>query len=87
MPPEQRPRTLAEKLERLFQTITGKTAPVLGEEWRAALPRTPADLSDDAMTDYEDTSILWWGAFGGGIGGAGALGITWWRKRAKRRVP
>jgi hypothetical protein len=74
--------------ERLFQTITGKTAPVLGAEWRATLPRTPADLADDAMMDDDDSSGLWWGALGGAIGGGVvAIAITWWRKRARRRAP
>ena len=72
--------------ERLFQTITGKSASALGEEWRASLPSTPADLADDAMTDDDDSSLFWWGAFGGGVGLVVALAITWWR-RAKRRVP
>jgi hypothetical protein len=74
--------------ERLFQTLTGKTAPVLGEEWRATLPRTPADLAADAMTDNEDSTGIWWSLLGGGaIGGVVACGILWWRRRSTRRVP
>jgi hypothetical protein len=77
-------RALREGLyrERLFQTITGKTARVLGEEWRATLPRTPADLADDAMTDDDDTSGLWWGALAVGV--IVAAGIVW---RSRKRVP
>jgi hypothetical protein len=38
----------------LFKDITGKPVRMLGAEWQATLPRTPADFAPDAQVDDEE---------------------------------
>jgi hypothetical protein len=60
--------------ESIFQELTGKPVAVLGKEWHATLPRTPADFGPHAESDIEEEpfftirSILITAAISGAIG-------------------
>ncbi len=74
----------------LFVDIIGKTDRALEGEWRATLPRTPADFAPGAAVDVERSDGVSWAGLlaGGAVGAAAGLAFTKWRlhRRSGRRA-